>query len=126
MAVGLACGIGYPAFAALFAVIITAVLMIYDKVGLFSSKRDSLHKILKITVPENLDYTGVFDDLFEEYTSEVELTGIKTTNLGSLNKLTYDIVLKKPQVEKNLIDDLRIRNGNLEISVSHPMGESAL
>lgn len=100
--------------------------MIYDKVGLFSSKRDSLHKILKITVPENLDYTGVFDDLFEEYTSEVELTGIKTTNLGSLNKLTYDIVLKKPQVEKNLIDDLRIRNGNLEISVSHPMGESAL
>ena len=126
MAVGLACGIGYPAFATLFAIIITLVLLIYDKVGALDTKGASLRKTLRITVPEDLDYTGVFDDLFEEYTSDAHLTGVKTTNLGSLNKLTYDIVLKNQGTEKKLIDDLRVRNGNLEISVSLPMGESLL
>ena len=126
MAVGLACGIGYPAFATLFAIIITAVLIIYDKVGALDTKGASLRKTLRVTVPEDLDYTGVFDDLFAEYTNEANLTGIKTTNLGSLNKLTYDITLKKQGSEKDLIDDLRVRNGNLEISVSLPMGESLL
>ena len=126
MAVGLACGIGYPAFATLFAIIITLVLLIYDKVGALDTKCASLRKTLRITVPEDLDYTGVFDDLFEEYTRDAHLTGVKTTNLGSLNKLTYDIVLKNQGTEKKLIDDLRVRNGNLEISVSLPMGESLL
>ena len=126
MAVGLACGIGYPAFATLFTVIILIMLMLYEKLGLVNGKAVSLKKVLRITVPEDLDYSGIFDDLFEEYTSEAELVGIKTTNLGSLNKLTYDIILKESGSEKRLIDDLRVRNGNLEISVSLPMAESAL
>lgn len=126
MAVGLACGIGYPAFAALFAVIIMVMLLIYDKIEVLGGKKNNLHKVLHITVPEDLDYTGVFDDLFDEYTSEAKLTGVKTTNLGSLNKLTYAITLKQAGSEKNMIDDLRVRNGNLEISVSIPMAESAL
>ena len=126
MAVGLACGIGYPAFAALFAIILIAVLLIFDKIGFISDKKNNLHKTLRITVPEDLDYTGVFDDLFEQYTSSCDLTGVKTTNLGSLNKLTYDVMLKSAGTEKDLIDDLRVRNGNLEISVSIPMNESAL
>ncbi len=126
MAVGLACGIGYPAFAALFAIIIMIMLLIYDKIEVLGGKKNNLHKVLHITVPEDLDYTGVFDDLFDEYTSEAKLTGVKTTNLGSLNKLTYAITLKKADSEKNMIDDLRVRNGNLEISVSIPMAESAL
>ena len=126
MAVGLACGIGYPAFAALFAVIITAFILAYDRLGILGGQAAELNKTLRVTVPEDLDYTGVFDDLFEAYTTKAQLTGIKTTNLGSLNRLTYEITLKNKGTEKNLIDDLRIRNGNLEISVSMPMGESAL
>ena len=74
--------------------------------------------MLQITVPENLDYGAVFDDLFEQYTCSAQLRRVKTTNLGSLNKLTYDIVLRRAGSEKELIDALRCRNGNLEISCS--------
>ena len=73
---------------------------------------------MRITIPENLDYTGIFDDLFAAYTTEHELVAVKTTNMGSLFKLTYDITLRDPAKEKEFIDQLRCRNGNLEISVS--------
>lgn len=126
MAVGLACGIGYPAFAALFTVIILAVLMLYDRVGVAQGRAGALHKVLKITVPEGLDYSGMFDDIFLLYTKDFELQGIKTTNLGSLNKLTYDVTLKEAGTEKQFIDELRTRNGNLEIALSLPASESAL
>ena len=126
MAVGLACGIGYPGFAALFTVIILAVLMIYDKIELMGGRGSKLHKVLKVTVPEDLDYSGMFDDLLASYTKEANLVSIKTTNLGSLNKLTYDITLKESGTEKKFIDELRTRNGNLEISLAMPASESEL
>ena len=74
--------------------------------------------MLKITIPEDLDYTGVFEDLFTEYTKCYELVRVKTTNMGSMFRLTYSIVLKNSSLEKELIDRIRERNGNLEIVVS--------
>ena len=71
-----------------------------------------------MTVPEDLNYGDIFDDIMNRYTSEWKLTKVKTTNLGSLNKLTYDIVFKENGSEKPMIDELRTRNGNLEIAVS--------
>lgn len=126
MAVGLACGIGYPGFATLFAIIIMIALLVYDKIPALNGRNGSLARTLRVTVPEDLDYTGVFDDIFNAYTSDIRLTGIKTTNLGSLNKLTYDVTLKEAGSEKKMIDEIRTRNGNLEISVSLPSMESAL
>ena len=73
---------------------------------------------MSITIPEDLDYAGVFEDLLNEYATSWELVRVKTTNMGSLFRLTYDLVLKDPAKEKELIDQLRCRNGNLEISIS--------
>ncbi|MDD3347822.1 DUF4956 domain-containing protein [Oscillibacter sp.] len=127
MAVGLACGMGYPAFAALFTVVMAAAELLYTKLGLWEQKRSALSRTLQITVPEDLNYAGAFDDLFEKYTTGATLLKVKTTNLGSLNRLTYDIALKQVNTEKELIDELRCRNGNLEISAALPtLGSEAL
>ena len=118
MAVGLACGMGYPLFAGFFAAIMCVMILCYSLMN-FGQRRDwRMQKHLRITVPEDLDYAEIFDDLFAEYTSSATLIAVKTTNLGSLNRLTYEIVMKKPGTEKALIDALRCRNGNLEITVS--------
>ena len=71
-----------------------------------------------MTIPEDLDYTGVFDDVFEKYTTEHKLISSKTSNMGSMFKLSYDITLKAADIEKEFMDKLRCRNGNLEISIS--------
>ena len=124
MAVGLACGIGYPVFAVLFAVIMCLMSLVYALTNFGGKPGGTLNRVLRITVPEDLDYPAVFDDLFERYTSKVMLTEVKTTNLGSLNRLTYEVTLKTPGTEKAFIDDLRCRNGNLEISMSlQPMDQ---
>ncbi|MGI6176915.1 MAG: DUF4956 domain-containing protein [Eubacterium sp.] len=125
MAVGLACGIGYPLFGAIFAAVICLVNFIYEKVGAAGEALDT-RRTMHITVPEDLNYSGAFDDLFAQYTTYAKLVRVKTTNLGSLNKLTYDIKLKEKGVEKDFIDDLRVRNGNLEIDISDPHLEGAL
>ena len=118
MAVGLACGMGCPGFGAVFAVIMCAVMLVYALVGFGGRRNATLCRTLRITVPEDLDYPTAFDDLLEKYTTKATLTGVKTTNLGSLNRLSYDLVLRKPETEKEFIDELRCRNGNLEISMS--------
>lgn len=118
MAVGLGCGMGFPGFAALFACIMILVLLVCTLVSSGQQAKQRLRKMLRITVPEDLDYANMFDDLFAEFTNEAELLSVKTTNLGSLNRLTYEIELKKAGTEKTLIDGLRVRNGNLEISLS--------
>lgn len=124
MAVGLACGMGYPGFAALFTMVMCLVSAVLTMLN-FGGKRDAhLRKVLRITVPEDLDYGGVFQDVLDQYTSEAVLVSIKTTNLGSLNRLTYDVVLKSAGSEKEMIDKLRCRNGNLEISLSYQPTES--
>ena len=78
----------------------------------------SRYKTLSITIPEDLDYTDVFADIFSRYTSECELVHVRTTNMGSLFRLTYHITMRERDSEKAMIDSLRCRNGNLEISVS--------
>lgn len=117
MAVGLACGMGYLGFAAIFAVVMGIVTLIYNLTSLGEHSADSLDKVLRITVPEDLEYGAAFGGVFSRYTTQANLIGVKTTNLGSLNRLTYSVRLKEAGTEKALIDDLRVRNGNLEINM---------
>ncbi len=127
MGAGLVAGMGYLAYASLFAIIMCFVFFIYNISRFGTNKLISTEKIMRITIPEDLDYTGVFDDIMEEYTSSYEILDVKTTNMGSLFKLTYNITIKDLTKEKEFIDKLRCRNGNLEISVSrHEMTASGL
>lgn len=118
MAAGLIAGMGYLGYAVLFTVVLCGCMLLYNKLSFGSRKNVSETKVLHITIPEDLDYTGVFDEVLEKYTSSHELVQVKTTNMGSLFRLTYELVLSSADVEKELIDKLRCRNGNLEISVS--------
>ncbi len=118
MGAGLVTGMGYLAYAVLFAFVMGLVMLLYTQLGFGNNKSSNLEKTLRITIPEDLDYTGVFDDLMEKYTSKNELVFVKTTNMGSMFKLTYNVTLKDKNKEKEFIDELRCRNGNLEISMS--------
>ena len=113
MAVGLATGMGYLA-AALVILVCFSIVNVILNMSKFG-ERNQGEKQLKITIPENLDYMGIFDDLFEKYTKGYQLTQVRTTNMGSLFELTYTINLKSEQEEKQFIDDIRCRNGNLKI-----------
>ena len=125
MAAGLACGMGYPLFAAMFAVIMCVMIMAFSAFS-FGQRRDWRdRKQLRITLPEDLDYADLFEDLFAKYTTQATLIAVKTTNLGSLNRLTYEVVMKKTGTEKAFIDELRCRNGNLEISMSIMANENS-
>lgn len=115
---GLIAGMGYIAYAFLFAVILSAVNLLYSKLTPLAKNRAPLYKTIRITIPEDLDYEGVFDGIFDVYAESAELTSVKTTNMGSLFRLTYDLKMKKPGLEKEMIDKLRQRNGNLEITLS--------
>ena len=118
MGAGLMCGMGYLAYATLFTVILGALFVLYNFVDFGLTKSNSVNKSLKITIPEDLDYTTVFDDIFEEYTSRYELERVKSTNMGSMFRLTYSITLRDSHKEKEFIDSIRTRNGNLEIIIS--------
>nr|WP_300004036.1 DUF4956 domain-containing protein [Tissierella sp.] len=113
MGIGLATGMGYIGYAFLFSIIVNIVILIYTASSIGEGKNNQ--RTMRITIPEDLDYTGVFDDLFTNYTSHCDLLSVKTTNMGSLFKLTYDLVLADANQEKDFIDELRCRNGNLEI-----------
>lgn len=118
MGAGLIAGMGYLGFSVLFTVIMSLVVMVYNSFGFGAERNMSKYKTIKITIPEDLDYTGVFEDIFSEYATSQELVQVKTTNMGSMFKLTYDVVLKDLSKEKEMIDDIRCRNGNLEVLVS--------
>lgn len=113
MAIGLSTGMGYIGYSVLFLLVIglATILIAISKFGEVSSEE----KDLKITIPENLDYTGIFDDLFSKYTNTVKLLQVKTSNMGSLYELHYRITLADPAREKKFIDEIRCRNGNLNI-----------
>ena len=117
MAAGLIAGMGYLAYAALFSVLMCGIFLLYTRLN-FGERRTATDKVLTITIPEDLNYTEIFDDIFDTYTLSHELVRVKTTNMGSLFRLSYNITLKDPAKEKEMIDMLRCRNGNLEISVS--------
>ncbi len=118
MGAGLIVGMGYIAYGFLFSIVLGAASMLYNRLDFGAGEKAALYKTLHITIPEDLDYTGVFDGLLREYTSSCELTQVRTTNMGSLFRLTYNITLRSADREKELIDKLRCRNGNLEITVS--------
>ena len=112
-AIGLACGVGYVGIAALFFVIMATFVLLLSLLRF--GEANSSYRQLKVTIPENLDYDGLFDDLFAQYTTRHELVRVKTTNMGTLYELTYDIHLKGAEVSKRFIDEIRCRNGNLNI-----------
>ena len=118
MGAGLISGMGYLGFAVLFTIIMCGMFLLYDRLEFGAGEKKNLYKTLNVTIPEDLDYTGVFDDIFTEYTIEHNLSRVKTTNMGSMFRLTYDITLKDAAGEKEMIDRIRCRNGNLEITVS--------
>jgi hypothetical protein len=113
MAVGLATGTGYLTIAAILTAVVGLASLLYLNTRFGESRRQERELI--VTIPENLDYTGLFDDLFVRYTACHELVRVKTSNMGSLYKLTYHITLQDPEQEKQFLDDLRCRNGNLDI-----------
>ncbi len=118
MGTGLITGMGYLGLAAVFTVILSLAIAITNKLDLGTKRNSDKYKSFRIMMPEDLDYTGVFEELFDEYTSSYELVNVRTTNMGSMFRLTYDVTLRDPAKEKELIDKIRVRNGNLEINVS--------
>ena len=116
MAIGLATGMGYVTLAVLFFVIIGTFMLLLNLVKFGDG--DRAERSLKITIPENLDYDGIFDDLFTQYTERATLEKVKTSNMGTLYELQYSIVLKSKEIPKAFIDELRTRNGNLNITCS--------
>ncbi len=115
MGIGLAVGMGQILFAIVITIIVSILLIILSKTN-FGEQKETKKK-LKITIPEDLEYENVFDEIFKEYTTEVNLEKVKTTNMGSLFELTYDVALNNKKSQKEFLDELRCRNGNLSISL---------
>lgn len=118
MAAGLISGMGYLGFAVLFTVIMGVVMLTLNILGVGTHRKETGEKTLKITIPEDLNYGTAFDDVFEKYTDKCEVVSVKTSNMGSLYKLTYHLEMKDISQEKSFLDELRCRNGNLEISIA--------
>ena len=116
MALGLIIGMGFLFYAVIFLLLfsVTSLLLVFLRFG----QGEANTRVMRITIPENLDYDGLFDDILSKYTVSYELDMIKTTNLGSLYELTYLVRLKSSSMPKELIDELRCRNGNLNIQLS--------
>lgn len=113
MAIGICTGMGYVAFGAVMTLIICGVLILFSKTALLG--KSGSEKQLKVTIPENLDYSGIFDDIFEKYTLANSLEKVKTVNLGSMYELVYRITEKDEKQEKQMLDEIRCRNGNLTV-----------
>lgn len=113
MAIGLATGMGFLTFAALITLVIGTIYLILGKTEFGESK--SNQKDLRITIAENLDYTEIFDDIFQKYTKKSRLEQVKTINLGSMYELKYHVTLNNEKHEKEMIDEIRCRNGNLTV-----------
>lgn len=118
MGAGLITGMGYLGFAVLFTIVMCAIFLLYNRLDFGSKTNAAIFKTITITIPEDLNYSEVFDDVFAEYTVSYDLVRVKTTNMGSMFKLTYNVILRDATREKAMIDTIRCRNGNLEITVS--------
>ena len=118
MGAGLIAGMGYLGFAVLFTLVMCVMFVLYNRLDFGSKKNSETFKTFAITIPEDLDYSGIFDDIFAEYTLSHDLVRVKSTNMGSMFKLTYNVMLRDVTREKEMIDKIRCRNGNLEITVS--------
>ncbi|MBQ7230899.1 MAG: DUF4956 domain-containing protein [Oscillospiraceae bacterium] len=118
MGAGLTAGMGQMLYALIFTVMLCTVFLFGNHANL-RRPTQSIHRTLNVTIPKDLDYTGIFDDLIQAYTTAHELVRVKTTNMGSMFRLTYRVTLREARLEKSLIDSIRCRNGNLEITVSN-------
>jgi len=121
IAAGLACGVGLFGYGEIFVAILCIIMILTEKFKFFEKKQ--VQKVLKITIPENLNYQGAFDEIFKKYTKKYSLTKIKTTDLGSLFELNYNVIMLHDEDEQEFINELRCRNGNLNIilAVSAPI-----
>ena len=124
MAVGLATGMGYVGLAVMAFVIVAAMMLLLTAVNFGGA--DEHERVLKITIPESLDYDGLFDDLFEKYTKSCVLERVKTSNMGTLYELTYRVTLPDDHAPKAFLDELRCRNGNLNIICGREATKDAL
>ena len=116
MTIGIAIGMGYLVFATVFTLIMSLAMLLLEVVN-FGQMKHSMRQ-LTIVIPESLDYESIFDDIFNKAANHVELANVKTSDMGSLFKIKYIIQLNGRMTEKELIDALRTRNGNLEIAIS--------
>ncbi len=116
MCTGLTIGMGYIGFAVLFSVVACVFALLLNTTN-FGEEKENSNRTLQITIPESLNYTNVFDDIFSKHAKKSRLVSAKTTNMGSLFKLSYEIELKDIKQEKEFVDELRTRNGNLEIVI---------
>lgn len=124
MMIGLACGMGHILFAVVITIISVIAILFFSYTHFLEPNKKQ--RVLKVVVPEDLDYEEVFDDIFAKYTSRHDLTQMKTMNMGSLYKLTYDITMKNGVKEKEFLDEIRVKNCNLKVLLSHPCMEEEI
>lgn len=117
VAFGLIAGLGYVVIASIVAVALSALYVILSSINIWDHKRMSEEKLLKVTIPEDLNYNEAFDAILKTHLKSYELVEIKTTGMGSLFRLSYKVELLVKDSEKTLIDELRVKNSNLEISL---------
>ena len=117
MGAGIAFGMGYLAYGVIILLVLALLYFLFASLHLFDSKPLREERLLKVTVPESLEYTDMFDEPFARYLKSVERLGVKTTGMGSMFRLSFLIRMKDPKEEKAFIDELRTRNGNLEIAL---------
>ena len=117
VAFGLIAGLGYVVISAIVALLVSGLYVLLSSINIFKFKRVGEEKLLKITIPEDLNYNEAFDSILKTYLKSYELVEIKTTGMGSLFRLSYKVELLVKDTEKQLIDEIRIRNSNLEISL---------
>ncbi len=117
MSGGFAFGMGYVAYGVIFMVLLTVAFFVLSGINIWEHKKKKVTRLMRVTIPEDLNYTHMFDDLWEKFTTDCETIKVKTTNMGSMFKITYRIILKNKDDEKELIDEIRCRNGNLEVMV---------
>ena len=125
MATGLLVGMGFLAYAVLFAALISVVILACSSMNFGSRKSSDSEKVVKVTIPEDLDYNSEIDTLIDEYTTSMELVSVRSVNMGSMFKLTYKVRMKDPSQQREMIDKIRMRNGNLEVAVMHEETERA-
>ncbi len=118
MASGLLIGVGYLGYAVLFTIVVGIFFSIYGKFTSDADAEKPVKKVLNVTVPEGLDYCGILDDILDRYASYHHMKKVKTTNMGSMFRLTYDVTLIDESQSKKMIDEIRCRNGNLEVSLA--------
>ena len=117
MASGIAFGLGYLAYGTIFIVGAGAIMMLLEALKVWEKKKNPKDRIFRVTLPENIDYTNAFNDVFDKYAAGYEILRVKTINLGSMFRVDYHVTVKDPAKEKEMLDELRCRNGNLEIDV---------